>query len=357
MLNGTMATLTDTWAPATDGHSGDRTEKLTVRHDPANGMRAVIAIDDTTRGPGLGGVRWMPYPDDDAAVREACRLARGMTLKNALAGLPYGGAKSVILSEVHTVDRQSVLKAFGAMVAELDGAYIPGVDMGTTVADLAVIGTVTPDVACDHTDPSPWTALGVFSGIAAAVRHIDRADIAGHRVVVQGAGHVGADLARRLAAAGADVVVTDIDRPRAERLAASVRGRAIAPGDALFEPCDVLAPCAQARVIRIANIAGLGCRIIAGAANDVLSEGACAADLADRRIAYIPDFLLNAGGVIQIHAIRTGWDTARLEEEVMGIGDRTRRILEQAEAEGRTPLSVAEDVAAGQLGHLTHVPQ
>lgn len=298
----------------------------------------------------------MPYPGLDAAVAEAARLARGMTLKNALAEIPYGGAKSVILSPDNRADRSSVLRAFGRMVADLHGAYIPGVDMGTSIEDLAVIGQVVPDVACDHADPSPWTALGVYAGIVAAVHHLDHHDLSGHRVVVQGAGHVGSSLALRLADAGADVVVTDIDRERSERVAASVGGRSVEPEEALGIACDVLAPCAQARVITATNVANLGCRIVAGAANDMLSERSCAAALADHGITYVPDFLLNAGGVIHIHGIRSGWDHHRLGEVVMGIGHRTADLLERSEASERTPLDVAEEMAAERLGHPASVP-
>src|ERR1035437_10682510 len=141
-----------------------RTARLALGHDDATGKDAGVATHDTTLGPALGGVRWMPYPDMNAAVTEACRLARGMTLKNALAQLPYGGAKSVILSQDGEADRVSVLRAFGRLVAEFDGTYIPGVDMGTTVEDLAVSGTVAPDADCNHPDPSPWTPLRVYSG-------------------------------------------------------------------------------------------------------------------------------------------------------------------------------------------------
>jgi leucine dehydrogenase len=319
-------------------------------------MQAVIAIDDTTLGPGLGGVRWMAYPDLDAAIAEASRLARGMTLKNALAELPYGGAKSVILSHDDRADRAAVLRAFGRMVGDLHGAYIPGVDMGTSIEDLAVIGTVVPDVACSHADPSPWTALGVYAGILAAIRHLDHTDIDGHRVVVQGAGHVGSSLALRLADAGAEVLVTDIDPERSERVAASVGGRSVEPEEAFAISCDVLAPCAQARVLASTNAPNLGARIVAGAANDMLSERSCAADLADAGITYVPDFLLNAGGVIHIHAIRSGWDHQRLGGAVMEIGRRTGDILERAQATGRTPLEVAEEMATDRLGHPTSVP-
>jgi leucine dehydrogenase len=330
--------------------------RVAIAHDHATGMQAVIAIDDTTRGPGLGGVRWMPYPDLDAAVAEASRLARGMTLKNALAELPYGGAKSVILSHDDGADRASVLRAFGRMVADLRGAYIPGVDMGTSIEDLAVIGSVGAEVACNHEDPSPWTALGAYAAIAAAVRHVDHSELDGHRVVVQGAGHVGSSLALRLADAGVEVLVTDIDPDRSERVATSVGGRAVEPEEALAISCDVLAPCAQARVITPANAPILGARIVAGAANDMLSERSCAAELAGAGITYVPDFLLNAGGVIHIHAIRSGWDRRRLGEAVMEIGIRTGEVLERADASGRSPLDIAEEMATDRLGHPVSVP-
>src|ERR1700728_5476425 len=189
-------------------------EQVTLCFDRVTGLRAVIAIDDTTLGPGLGGVRWVPRPDMRSAQDEARRLARGLTLKNACADLPYGGAKSVLLRETR-VDtdlmlREDQLRAFGRFVDRLGGAYLPGVDMGTSVDDLAVIGSMTNDVSCDREDPSPWTALGVFAGIEAALSFRGSSLNDAH-VVVQGAGHVGADLARRLAEAGSRVSVADID--------------------------------------------------------------------------------------------------------------------------------------------------
>ena len=215
----------------------DETEQLTRCHDLASGLRAVIAIDDTTLGPGLGGVRWQAYPDEQAAEDEARRLARVMTLKNACADLPYGGAKSVLVKDRPVEsDRQGALahrpdqlRAFGRFVDRLGGAYIPGVDMGTSVKDLAVIGKVAGEVSCDHEDPSPWTALGVFAGIEAALS-VCGIELAGAHVVVQGAGHVGADLARRLAVAGCRVSVADVDPTRAAAVAGDVGRPGRGPG-------------------------------------------------------------------------------------------------------------------------------
>lgn len=339
----------------TDLVSSD-TERVVVCHDRPTGMRAVIAIDDTTLGPGLGGVRWMPYESEDAASTEARRLARGMTLKNALATIPYGGAKSVIIREEPVQDRRALMEAFGRFVNRLGGSYVPGVDMGTTVADLATIHTVAPDVSCDHQDPSPWTALGIFSGIVAAVRHTDGTALDGHRVVVQGAGHVGGVLAHYLAAAGAEVIVADIDEQRAKMLAAKVGGAFTAAGTATGYRCDVFAPCATARMITPYNIESLGCRIVAGGANDVLAARHCATLLAERGVTYVPDFLINAGGVIQIHALRSGWDNAQLRGAVMGIADRVALVLERAEASGSTPIDVAEEIASERLGRPLTIP-
>ena len=353
------------------------TEELVVCHDRRTGLRAVIAVDDTTLGPGLGGVRWTPYPDESAAAAEACRLARVMTLKNALAGIPYGGAKSVILSPPPAAgaDRQAVLRAFGTFVARLGGAYVPGVDMGTTVDDLAEIAAVAPDVACDHEDPSPWTALGVFAGIRAAVAVVDGAEVdgadsegaqlgrighdgvlAGKTVLVQGAGHVGRSLAHHLADAGAVVAVADVDAGRAGRVAEEVGGTVVAPEAVAGYRCDVWAPCATARVVDAANAGVLGCRIVAGAANDVLAERRCAAMLADHGVTYVPDFLLNAGGVVHIHAVRSAWNVDQLEEAVRNIGDRVQKVLAQARQADRLPVDVAEQRASDRLGRSIGVP-
>ncbi|HEY5143958.1 MAG TPA: Glu/Leu/Phe/Val dehydrogenase dimerization domain-containing protein [Solirubrobacteraceae bacterium] len=323
---------------------------LHLCRDPSVGLRAVIAIDDTTLGPALGGVRWKAYASEDDAVAECRRLAAGMTLKNAAAELPYGGGKSVILNEGTPVNRRAVLQAFGRCVAALDGAYIPGVDMGTTIEDLAVVGTVASDVACSTEDPSPWTALGTAAAIRSAVRHADGAEtLAGVRVAIQGAGHVGASLADLLARDGAEVIVADVDSARSQQVAASVGGHAVAATAILTTPCDVLAPCAVARVISASTLDSLRCRIVAGAANDMLADRPLADALAARGITYVPDFIANAGGVVHIHALRAGWDEDRLRTEVLKIGGRVTDTLTAAGAAGTTPLAAAEALARRRI--------
>jgi leucine dehydrogenase len=221
--------------------------------------------------------------------------------------------------------------------------------MGTSVEDLAVIGLGPADVSCDHEDPSPWTALGVLAGIRAALSSMGIA-LPGAHVVVQGAGHVGADLARRLAEAGCRVSVADVDPVRADAVAKDVGGRVVAPDAAVALRCDVLAPCATAKVIERSTVDALRCRIVAGGANDVLATPDVAPMLADRGIVYVPDFVINAGGVIHIHALRAAWGPDKLDGSLLAIGDRVAAVLARSERTGLTPLAVAEDIVSHRLG-------
>ncbi len=329
-------------------------EQLVLCHDDRVGLDGVIAIDDSTLGPGLGGVRLKSYPDRSAAITECQRLARTMTLKNALAELPYGGAKAVIVSPPEIEDREALILRFGEFLARLGGAYIPGVDMGTSTEDLALMATTGAEVSCSQEDPSPWTALGVAAAIRAAVAHRDGSErLDGLTVLVQGVGHVGAALARELAADGARLLLADIDTDRVTELAEELDAIAIAPEDVLTTRCDVFAPCAGARQISAATVSGLDCRIIAGAANDLLAEDRCAVLLAEREITYVPDFLTNAGGVIHIHALRAGWSNDHLQEAILAIGERSQEVLEEASNSGSTPLVAAQARARERIRAAT----
>jgi leucine dehydrogenase len=222
--------------------------------------------------------------------------------------------------------------------------------MGTTVADLAELATVAFDVSCDDVDPSGWTALGVLAGIESAVEQQEGHGLRGMTVVVQGAGHVGAALSRMLADKGCRVVVTDVDPARAHSVASAVGGEVVDPAAAVSWPCDVLAPCAVGRVITRDSAREVRARFVAGAANDVLDERACAGLLAQRGITYVPDFVLNAGGVVEIHARRAGWDRPRLRDEIVAIGNRVVGVLEASSASGSTPLEIAEGLAWARVG-------
>jgi leucine dehydrogenase len=328
----------------TDGHRTDwwDSEQVVLCRDDRVGLRAVIVIDDTTLGPGLGGVRCRAYASDTDAIVECRRLAATMTLKNALAELPFGGGKSVILAPPSGFDRGALMRRFGEFVARTGGAYLPGVDMGTGIEDLAAIGSAGVDVSCSEEDPSPWTALGVSAAIRAALRHVDGSDdLSGVRVLIQGVGHVGAALARDLASDGAEIVVADVDGERAAAVAREVGGR-VAAGDAVIgTECDVYAPCAVARVATPATIEAMRCRIIAGGANDVLADTGSGALLAARGITYVPDFVANAGGVIHIHALRAALTVEQLRDAVLRIGTRVDELLAEAQVDDRLPVDVA----------------
>ena len=319
-------------------------EQLVLCRDDALGLRAAIAINDTTLGPGLGGVRCVRYPSDAAAITEAQRLAAAMTLKNAFAGLPYGGGKSVIEAPGPDTDRRALMQRFGEFVIRTGGAYLPGVDMGTSVKDLQAMADIGADVSCNDEDPSPWTALGVAAAVRATIEHVDqREGIEGTRVLIQGAGHVGAALARDLAGDGAEIIVADINAERAAAVAAEVNGRTVAADEVLTTECDVFSPCSVAKVVTAANVDELRCRMLVGAANDTLADDSCADLLAERDITYVPDFVSNAGGVIHIHALRANYTEKRLRGEVLQIGTRTREVLESASGTGQTPLRIATE--------------
>lgn len=322
------------------------TERLLICSDPRVGLRAVIAIDDTTLGPGFGGVRMRAYPSLGPALDEAQRLAAAMTLKNALAGIPYGGAKSVILTEPGEVDRVALMHRYGQFVAELSGVYLPGVDMGTSPEDMRLMAEAGADTSCADEDPSPWTARGVFAAISSAVRFRFGAESpAGLRVLVQGVGHVGASLARQLAQAGALVAVSDIDTARAEALAVELGAVSVPPEEVVGYECEVFAPCAIARVASQQTVPLLRCAVIAGAANDTLDDVGTADQLADAGILYVPDFVANSGGVRFVHQARSGGTRADTEASVAQIGDQVSTILTTAHADGSTPLAAAHDLA------------
>ncbi|WP_288797535.1 Glu/Leu/Phe/Val dehydrogenase dimerization domain-containing protein [uncultured Arsenicicoccus sp.] len=318
-------------------------EQVITYADRTTGLRAVIAIDDTTLGPGFGGVRWRPYPSTEAAVQEAQRLARAMTYKHALAELPYGGAKSVILADGAPRDdaaRRAMFEAFGDAVARTHGLYIPGVDMGTTLADMEVIRSRGARVYCADADPSPWTARGAYVAMRAGVRHACGAPtLDGLTVAVQGVGNVGGELARLAARDGARVLVADVDAERAASVAAECGGEVVGVAEVVTCECDVLAPSAVARVVTADVIPLLRCRVVAGAANDVLDDPSCERALAQRGITFVPDFVANAGGVIHEHARAQAWTDHQLTEAVDAIGPRVTDLLE--DAAGGSPVEAA----------------
>jgi leucine dehydrogenase len=324
------------------------TEQLVVCRDRASGLVGVIAIDDTTLGPALGGIRMRSYASEQAAVAECRRLGRIMTLKNALADIDFGGGKAVILES--EADREARLRAFGRFVEATGGTYVPAVDMGMSVADLRLVAADRGFPYAD-VDPSRATAVGVHAAISAAVRAADIAgSLHGLTVVVHGVGSVGAQLARLLAADGARLVVADIDAKRAELVARDVSGVTVSPESAISTPCDVFAPCSVARVIDDDSVGKLRARVVAGAANDVLQRPELAAELAARAVTYVPDFVANAGGVIQVRAVQDDWSPSRLQAALLEIGRRAGDLIDEARRTGAPPQLLAEQLAYAKLG-------
>lgn len=335
----------------------DFQEKVHVIDDPRRGARGVIVIHSRRLGPAAGGCRLWRYADDDALFTDAARLARGMTFKNALAGLPFGGGKAVLQRPDGPFDRAQLFHALGEAVEALGGAYVTAEDVGTSVDDMQYVAERTRHVAGlkprdGHAggDPSPWTARGVYLSMAAAVRETLGTDMKGLRIAVQGAGHVGLPLIERLAADGAELIVADADPRRAaaaERLGASV----VDPESVLAAEADVLAPCALGGVLDEAAIARMSSsvRLICGAANNQLQDSACGVALAGRGIVYVPDFVANAGGIINVSAEYLGESEADVRRRVDGIPERVLTILRTARAEQRDTQGVAEDIGRALL--------
>jgi leucine dehydrogenase len=327
-------------------------EQLVLCRDRATGLRAIIAIDDTTLGPALGGIRMRAYPDEAAAVAECCRLAHTMTLKNALAEVGFGGGKCVVMADPPPADRQAAFAALGRFVART-GVYVPAADMGTSSDDVRVVAAAAPGIEVDLVDTSEATAQGVLAAIRAAVAVEFETDLRGLVVAVQGAGNVGGHLAELLSRDGAEVLVGDVDESRARAVAESVGGSIIAAADVPSTPCDVFAPCATAQVVTGPGISRIRSWIICGAANDVLASPELADALAAHNVSYVPDFVANAGGVIRVRAERDAWSEDRLDAALAQIGTRVSDVLSEARDSGATPWSIAERDALSRLGRLS----
>jgi leucine dehydrogenase len=299
------------------------------------------------------------YDDSRAAVRDALRLARGMTYKSAVAGLPLGGGKGVVMvrGDLTSEERELALRDFGDTVAMLDGAYITAEDVGTSEHDMELIAEQTPHVRGlrrergGSGDPSPYTALGVVAAIEVACeRTFGTGDMAGRSVALVGLGHVGEHVARSLAGSGATLVVADIDE-RKRAVADELGARWVSPEEALGAHVDVFVPCALGGILDHDTVTRLRCRVVAGAANNQLADESVAGELRDRGILWAPDFVANAGGIINISVEQDpgGYDPATATERVRGIADTLRHVFDEAEEGGTTPLAAAMRIAERNL--------
>jgi leucine dehydrogenase len=321
-------------------------EQVVFAHDAATGLRAIIAVHNTTLGPGAGGCRMYPYTSDEAAITDVLRLSRGMTYKSAMAGLPLGGGKSVIIGDPRHEKTPELMQAMGRAVERLGGAYIIAEDSGTSPADMREMAKFSAHVAglednAHGGDPSPATAWGVFLSIKTGARHqFGSDDLNGKRIAVQGLGHVGLNLVRHLTEAGATVFGCDIHAPNVERAVADY-GITAVPTDKILEvESDILAPCALGGVLDADSIPRITAKVIAGAANNQLAKPEDDDRLADAGILYCPDFVINSGGIIEVHHQRLSSPTDVREKAVNGIADTLSNVLEKAR-EWRMPTQRA----------------
>ena len=321
-------------------------------HNVAARLEGVIVIDSTALGPGMGGCRIWPYPSIDEAFADAARLAKGMSYKNAMAGLPFGGAKAVIRRPEGNFDRAALFEAFGEAVENLAGRYITAEDVGTCVADMEHIAKKTGYVVGRLAeggraggDPSPWTARGVFNAMLAASRRVLSSELDGRTVAVQGLGHVGSQLCSRLTAAGARLIVADIDRERTKALAELFDARIADPADIALMDVDIFAPCAMGGVITRKVATAMKAKLVCGAANNQLEAPDAARALLMRGITYVPDYVANAGGIISAAAEYLHEDEAVVAHKVAAIGSRVSIILEEAAKSKQSPLIVADRIA------------
>lgn len=334
-------------------------EQVVLCQDRESGLRAVIALHSTALGPALGGTRFHAYASDEEAVRDALNLARGMSYKNALAGLEHGGGKAVIIGDPDTLKSEELLLAYGRFVASLGGRYVTACDVGTYVADMDVVSRT-----CRWTtgrspenggagDSSVLTAFGVFQGMRASARHLwGAATLRGRKVGVAGVGKVGHHLVSHLLEDGAEVVITDVREESVRRVLDTHPQVAVAADtDALIRTTglDVYAPCALGGALDDETVPALTAKVVCGAANNQLSHPGVEKDLSDRGILYAPDYVVNAGGVIQVADELHGFDFARAKAKATMILDTTLAIFERAQADGVPPAVAADRIAEQRM--------
>ncbi|MGH7495011.1 MAG: Glu/Leu/Phe/Val dehydrogenase dimerization domain-containing protein [bacterium] len=328
-------------------------EQLVFCHDAAATFHGLIAIHSTKLGPAVGGTRFWSYLNEEQAIVDALRLSRGMTYKNALAGLPFGGGKAVIMADPSTAPRERIFRTLGRFVERLGGRFITAEDVGTNPADMAYVRLETSYVAGlagRSGDPSPWTALGVFRAIQAAAKHRWRSEnLAGKIVALQGCGNVGYQLARELHQAGARLLVTDTQAQRVQVTVHDFGAQAVAPDEIYRVAADIFAPCALGGVLNDQTIPQLQAQIVAGAANNQLLEPRHGERLKERDVTYVPDYVANAGGVINGCREMLGWESAQALQRINAIHETTLAVLQMAAAEDLATNQAADRLAERRL--------
>ena len=337
----------------------DAHEALHFVTDEKSGLRAIIAMHSTHLGPAAGGTRFWHYADDADALTDALRLSRGMSYKNAMAGLPLGGGKAVVLANRTSTKTPEMLAVFGAAVDSLCGKYVTAEDVGMSVSDMIEISKKTKFVAglpvaggAVGGDPGPHTSLGVFLGIKAAVkRALGKESLDGLHIALQGAGSVAGGVARQAAAEGARLSIADVDRARAEKLAAETGGTVVTPDDILCVEADVVSPCALGAILTEQSIGRLNTPIVAGGANNQLATAEDGRRLQARGILYAPDYVINAGGIINVSTEYLGDGGPELvRSRINGIPGRLEQIWIESSETGCDPASVADAMAQKLIG-------
>ncbi len=328
--------------------SFDNHEHVMFCHDEESGLKAIIAVHNTNLGPAVGGCRMWQYESDEEALTDVLRLSRGMTYKNALAGLSMGGGKSVILADPKTADREALFRAFGRAVDSLGGRYYSAEDVGVSTSDIMIAHQETPYMAGlegKSGDPSPFTALGTFLGIKAAVKHQRGLDsVKGLKISVQGIGHVGYYLCKHLHEEGAELIVTDINQEALDRVKNDFGAIVVAPQDIYTQDVDIYAPCALGATINDHTLPLLKASIVAGCANNQLAERRHGEALKEMGILYAPDYVINAGGIINV-SFENEYDAAASTAKVEKIYDTLSTIFKQADEQNRTTGDVADEMA------------
>jgi leucine dehydrogenase len=328
-------------------------EQVVFCHDDASGYRGIIAIHSTALGPAVGGTRFWNYVHEEEAMIDALRLSRGMTYKCAAAGMPLGGGKAIIIGDNTTRDREKLFRAHGRFVERLAGRYITAEDVGTSPADMELIALETSYVGGlegKGGDPSPWTGLGAFRAMQAAAQYLwGTDDLRGSRVAIQGCGNVGYNLAKELHAAGARLIVSDIDAGKVKRTVEEFDAAAVSPDDIYSVEADVFAPCALGGIINDQTISLLKAGVVCGAANNQLLEERHGDALEGRGVLYAPDYVANAGGVLSGGADLFGWAPEKVRAEVLAIYATLLSIFEVAKAAGIPTYKAADRLAERRL--------
>jgi len=337
-------------------------EQLVLCQDKTAGLKAIICIHDTTLGPALGGTRMWTYASEEDAVLDALRLARGMTYKAAAAGLNLGGGKAVIIGDPRKDKSEELFRSFGRYVRSLNGRYITAEDVGTCVQDMDWIHLETQFVTGASSssgasgDPSPMTARGVWRGIKASAQEVYGSDsLQGKTIAVQGLGHVGYNLCRHLHEEGAKLIVTDISAENVNRVCDEFGATSVDPDDIFAVKAEIFAPCALGAVINDATIPQFKFRIIAGSANNVLKEERHGEEIHTRGILYAPDYVINAGGLINVADELEGYNYERSLKKVDGIYDNISKVIEIAKRDNIPTYRAADRLAEERIEHIGRI--